>query len=102
MRSAEEAIQVVGETAPDVILVKLPSELDAAAEIARRLRRETPNVALILMGGEDDDASIVEALEVGATAHVGEMAEPASSLRPSAVWPWAMTRSRRRSLAAQT
>ncbi len=77
MRSAEEAIRVVGETAPDVILVKLPSELDAAAEIARRLRRETPNVALILMGGEDDDASIVEALEVGATAHVGEMAEPA-------------------------
>ena len=37
MRSAEEAIRVVGETAPDVILVKLPSELDAAAEIARRL-----------------------------------------------------------------
>jgi RNA polymerase sigma factor (sigma-70 family) len=77
MRSAAEAIPVVGDTAPDVILVRLPSELHAAAEIARQLRRETPNAALILMGGEDDDASIVEALEVGATAHVAEIAEPA-------------------------
>ena len=77
MRSAAEAIPVVGDTAPDVILVRLPSELHAAAEIARQLRRETPNAALILMGSEDDDASIVEALEVGATAHLAEIAEPA-------------------------
>jgi DNA-binding NarL/FixJ family response regulator len=77
LRSATEAIQVVGEAAPDVILVNLPSELHAAAEIARQLRRRTPDAALILMGGEDDDASIVEALEVGATAHVAEIAGPA-------------------------
>ena len=77
LRSPADAIRIVGATAPDVILVNLPSELHAAAEIARQLRRETPNAALILMGGEDDDASIVEAVEVGATAHVAEIAGPA-------------------------
>jgi DNA-binding NarL/FixJ family response regulator len=76
-RSAVEAIPVVGDTAPDVILVDLPSELHGAAGIAQQLRRQTPNTALILMGGEDDDASIVEALEVGAVAHVAETAKPA-------------------------
>jgi DNA-binding NarL/FixJ family response regulator len=77
LRSPADAIQIVGKAAPDVILVNLPSELHAAAEIARQLLRETPNAALILMGGEDDDASIVEAVEVGATAHVAEIAGPA-------------------------
>jgi DNA-binding NarL/FixJ family response regulator len=76
-RSAAEAIPVVADTTPDVILVNLPSELHAAAGIAEQIRRETPNTALILMGGADDDASIVEALEVGAVAHVAELAEPA-------------------------
>ena len=77
LRSSADAIPIASETAPDVILVNLPSERRAAAEIARQLRRETPNAALILMGGDDDDASIIEAVEVGATAHVAEIAEPA-------------------------
>lgn len=76
-RSAAEAIPVVGEAAPDVILVNLASEEPDAAAAARHLRRRTPNSALILLGREDDDASIVEALEVGATGHVAEGAEPA-------------------------
>jgi DNA-binding NarL/FixJ family response regulator len=77
MRTPAEAIQVVSETAPDVILVNLPSDLPAAADVARQFRRETPNSALVVMGGEDDDASIVEALEVGATGHIAEDAGPA-------------------------
>jgi DNA-binding NarL/FixJ family response regulator len=92
--SAADAIQIVGETAPDVILVNLPSDLHSAAEIARRLRRATPKAALILMGGEDDDASIVEAVEVGATAHVAEIAKPAelvATIRRVAVGDYPLT-----------
>ena len=77
MRTPAEAIPVVSEAAPDVILVNLPSDLPAAAGLARLFRREMPNSALVVMGGEDDDASIVEALEVGAAAHVAEAAWPA-------------------------
>jgi DNA-binding NarL/FixJ family response regulator len=75
--SPAEAIAVVGKAAPDVILVNLPPDEPAAAEAARQLRREAPHSAIVVLGGEDDDASIVEALEVGATGHVGERAERA-------------------------
>ena len=76
-RSTAEAIPVVGEAAPDVILVNLAPEEPEAAAAARQLRRETPHSAIILLGGDDDDASIVEALEVGATGRIAEGAEPA-------------------------
>jgi DNA-binding NarL/FixJ family response regulator len=76
-RSPAEAIPVVGEAAPDVILVNLPPDEPGAAEDARQLRREAPLSAIVVLGGEDNDASIVEALEVGATGHVAERAEPA-------------------------
>jgi DNA-binding NarL/FixJ family response regulator len=76
-RSPAEAIPVVGEAAPDVILVNLPPDEPGAAEDARQLRREAPLSAIVVLGGEDDDASIVEALEVGATGHVAERAEAA-------------------------
>jgi DNA-binding NarL/FixJ family response regulator len=57
-QSAAEAIPIVGEAAPDVILVNLPSELPAAA-FRPPAPAQTPNAALIVMGGDDDDASIV-------------------------------------------
>src|SRR4029453_6162281 len=75
--STAEAIPTVGEASPDVILVTIPPEEPAAPEAAPQLHREMPDSAMVVLGGEDDDASIVEALEVGATGHVAERAEPA-------------------------
>jgi DNA-binding NarL/FixJ family response regulator len=75
--STAEAIPAVGEASPDVILVTIPHKEPAAAEAARQLHREMPDSAMVVLGGEDNDASIVEALEVGATGHVSERAEPA-------------------------
>jgi DNA-binding NarL/FixJ family response regulator len=52
-----------------------------ASEATRRLLQSAPDSALVVMGGPDDDASIVSAVEVGAVAHVAEMAEPADLVR---------------------
>ena len=41
------------------------------------MHQEAPGSPLVVLGGEDDDASILEAMEVGATAHVAGVAEPA-------------------------
>ena len=77
VRSPAEALSVVDEASPDVILVSgVPAE-EPAAEATRRLRRRTPRSALVVLGGEDDDASIVGAVGIGADAHVAEIAEPA-------------------------
>jgi len=73
----DEAMAVVDEIAPDVVLVDVALPEPDATEATRALRQGAPNVAMVVMGREDDDASIVGAAEVGAVAHVGEMADPA-------------------------
>jgi two-component system response regulator DegU len=75
--SPEEALEVVDETSPDVVLVSTPLTESSDTDATRQLRRETPDSAFVVLGGEDDDASIVEAIEIGALGHVPEAAEPA-------------------------
>ncbi len=75
--TAEEAISVVDQTSPDVVLVDADfSQLDAT-EATRQLHEGAPESVLVIMGRDDDDASIVGAAEVGAVAHVADTAEPA-------------------------
>ncbi len=71
-----EAIAVVDEAAPDVVLVDVSSPASDSTDATRRLRKGAPESGFIVLGRDDDDASIVEAAEVGATAHVAAMAEP--------------------------
>jgi DNA-binding NarL/FixJ family response regulator len=74
--TTDEAIVAVDEAAPDVVLVDVPVATIDATEATRRLRRGAPDSGFVVMGG-DDDSSILDAAEVGATAHVAAMAEPA-------------------------
>lgn len=76
VQSPDEAMSVIDSAAPDVVLVDVPQEADAA-DAVRRMHQGAPDSPLVVLGGEDDDASIIEAMEVGATAHVAEVAEPA-------------------------
>ena len=76
VQSPDQAISVIDAAAPDVVLVDVPQEADAA-DAVRRMHQGAPDSPLVVLGGEDDDASILEAMEVGATAHVAEVAEPA-------------------------
>jgi two-component system response regulator DegU len=76
VRSPDEAMPVIDAAAPDVILIDVPPEASAARAV-RRMHQGAPGPAIVILGGEDDDASIIEAMEVGATAHVARVAEPA-------------------------
>ena len=76
VRWPQEAITLVDKAAPDVILVNAPAAEPDAAAATRQLHIETPGTALVVLGGADDDASLVGALELGAAAHVGELAGP--------------------------
>jgi DNA-binding NarL/FixJ family response regulator len=77
VRSADEALEIVDEAAPDVILLGgALGEGSSAAGAARRLHDETPTTGFVVLGGEDDDASIVGAVQMGATGHVSEVAQP--------------------------
>jgi DNA-binding NarL/FixJ family response regulator len=76
VRSPEEALPVVARTAPDVVLVDTELSQPDVSGHTRRLHIEAPDSAIVVVGGEDDDASIVGAVEVGARAHVSQAAEP--------------------------
>jgi DNA-binding NarL/FixJ family response regulator len=76
VRSAADALDLVDAASPDVILVSGSLTDPSETEAARRLRDETPRSAVVVLGGEDDDASIVGAVQIGATGHVPEVAEP--------------------------
>lgn len=77
--SPAEALEVMESAAPDVILVAQPAE-SSEADAARQLRRESPDAPVVVLGGHDDDASIVGAIEIGAVAHVADTAEPSELL----------------------
>jgi DNA-binding NarL/FixJ family response regulator len=72
-----EAVPVVDEASPDVVLVDVDFPQLGATEATRLLHQGAPETALVVMGRDDDDASIVGAAEVGAVAHVAETAQPA-------------------------
>ena len=71
-----EGIPLVGQEAPDVVLLDVALSESEATEDTRRLHQGAPNSALVVMG-PDDDANILGAAEVGAVARVGVMADAA-------------------------
>jgi two-component system response regulator DegU len=78
VQSTAEALTIAGEAAPDIVLVDAALPEASAAEAIRRLRQELPDCALVVLGRlEDEDASIVSAIGVGAAAHIADVADPA-------------------------
>ena len=63
------------EDAPDVVVVDLDLP-DPSGDATRRLRQAAPTSAFVVIGGQDEDASLVGAIGIGAVAHVGETAAP--------------------------
>jgi DNA-binding NarL/FixJ family response regulator len=76
VRSPTEALPVVEERSPDVVVLDVELQEPAATAASRRLTQEASAPAIVVLGGDDDDASIFEAIEVGATGHVPAVAEP--------------------------
>jgi DNA-binding NarL/FixJ family response regulator len=72
-----QAVAVADETSPDVMLVDVDFPRLDATDATRLLHQGAPESALVIMGRDDDDASIVGAAGVGAVAHIAETAEPA-------------------------
>jgi DNA-binding NarL/FixJ family response regulator len=77
VRSADEALAVVGERAPDVLVLDVELHEPSANAATRRLTQEAPTSGIVVVGRDDDDASILEAIEIGASGHVSSIAEPA-------------------------
>lgn len=77
VRSADDALTAAEERAPDVIILDIQLQEPSTSAATHRLAHETPSAGIVVVGREDDDASILEAIEIGAMGHVAALAEPA-------------------------
>jgi DNA-binding NarL/FixJ family response regulator len=85
--NGEQALQVVGQTRPDAILLDLHMPVLDGIETTRRLTGEHPEVAVVVLTTFADDASILAALQAGARSYLtkdADRAEIAQALRTAA------------------
>ena len=77
VRSADDALAVAEDRAPDVFLLDVELQEPSASAATRQLVQEAPGSEIVVVGGEDDDASILEAIDIGAKGHVASVVKPA-------------------------
>jgi DNA-binding NarL/FixJ family response regulator len=77
VRTADDAIDVVGDLAPDVVVLDVELQEPSNTEASHRLAIQAPDSGIVVVGREDEDASILEAIEIGAMGHLSALADPA-------------------------
>jgi len=76
VRSADDALAAAEDRAPDVIILDVQLQEPSTNAATHRLAHDSPTSGIVVVGREDDDASILEAIEIGAAGHVAAVAEP--------------------------
>jgi DNA-binding NarL/FixJ family response regulator len=85
--NGEEAIQAVVDEHPDAILLDLHMPVLDGIDTTRRLTRDHPQVAIVVLTTYDDDTSVLAALQAGARSYLTKAAdrtEIAHALRSAA------------------
>ena len=68
--NGQEAVEVVGRTSPDVVLMDLRMPVLDGAEATRRVLEQWPEVAVVVLTTFADEESILEALGAGARGYL--------------------------------
>jgi DNA-binding NarL/FixJ family response regulator len=74
--SVAAAVIIVRASQPDVVLLDLNSSDADSVDGMRRLRREVPDGALVVLARHEDDEEVYRAVVGGADGHVSESAQP--------------------------
>src|SRR4051794_2550 len=70
-----DAVEMVRESQPDVVLLDVDTADADTVDDMRRLRREVPDGALVVLARHEDDEQVYRAVVGGADGHVGESAQ---------------------------
>lgn len=76
-----QAIRVVREIAPDVVIMDLAMPVMNGIEATRRILAQTPHVAVLVVSMADDHESVFAALRAGARGYVLKGTDPADLIR---------------------
>jgi DNA-binding NarL/FixJ family response regulator len=72
-----EAVDIIRATSVDVLLMDMSEATAETVDDMRRLQREAPDMALVVMAAKDDDDEVYRAVVGGAAGHVASTAQPA-------------------------
>jgi DNA-binding NarL/FixJ family response regulator len=79
--NGEEAVAVVAERRPDVVLMDLHMPVMGGAEATGLIRTANQEVAVVVLTTFDDDESILAALQAGASGYLTKEADRATILQ---------------------
>ncbi len=68
--SGEEAIELIDQVMPDVILMDIRMPGMGGVEATRRIKESHPKICILILTTFDDDVYIIEALNYGATGYL--------------------------------
>ena len=71
-----EAIEIAGETIPDIILMDINMPKCDGLEATRRIKREMPHVTIVILTVSEDDKDLFEAIKSGAQGYLLKNLEP--------------------------
>ena len=71
-----DTVVAARESPPDVVLLDVDESTPETVEDMRRLRREVPDGALVVLARREDDEEVYRAVVGGAAGHRGDSAQP--------------------------
>jgi DNA-binding NarL/FixJ family response regulator len=74
--SGREALAVIDELTPDVVLMDLGLPAPNGIETTQRLKRELPHTGVIVLASNDDEDQLFDAIKAGAAAYVLKDIDP--------------------------
>jgi DNA-binding NarL/FixJ family response regulator len=74
--NGREALAMVQEMTPDVILMDASLPAPNGIETTQRIKRELPHTAVIVLAGNDDEDQLFEAIKAGGAAYVLKDIDP--------------------------
>jgi len=74
--NVDDAVESCRDNPPDVVLFDVDESTAETVEDMRRLRREMPDGALVVLARREDDEEVYRAVVGGADGHVGDGARP--------------------------
>jgi DNA-binding NarL/FixJ family response regulator len=75
--SGPELLEILTERPPDILVTEMALQSTTALEIARRINRHLPQVKVLLLSAQIDNAHVQAALRAGVLGFVSKAAEPA-------------------------
>lgn len=75
--SAPELLEILAERPPDIVVTEMALQGGTAIDIARRINRHLPQVKVVYLSAQIDNAQVQAALRAGVLGFVSKAAEPA-------------------------